>query len=169
MSATIPALSMHVNADVTSSLPGGATGTLARASNTNGLGDVVLMPLLLNYNVDPDFNVNLRAGVYAPTGNYQVGRLANTGKNFWTIEPVLGLMYFGQKNGIEGRSSPASTSTPRTRIPTTSRESRSTSTARSPSTSRSPAGWRAPECPRTTTSRSRATAVRVRRWAHSRG
>ena len=23
------------------------------------------------------------------------------GKNFWTIEPTLGLMYFGQKNGIE--------------------------------------------------------------------
>ena len=43
-----------------------------------------------------------RAGVYAPTGNYKVGRLANTGKNFWTISPILGLMYFGQKNGIEG-------------------------------------------------------------------
>ena len=38
---------------------------------------------------------------YAPTGDYEVGRLANTGKNFWTIEPTLGLMYFGQKNGIE--------------------------------------------------------------------
>jgi hypothetical protein len=61
----------------------------------------VLMPLLLNCNVDPDFNVNFRVGAYAPTGNYQVGRLANTGKNFWTIEPVLGLMYFGQKSGIE--------------------------------------------------------------------
>lgn len=102
MSATIPALSMHVNADVTATLPGGAAGTVARASNTNGLGDVVLMPLMLNYNVDPDFNVNFRVGTYAPTGNYKVGRLANTGKNFWTVAPVLGLMYFGQKNGIEG-------------------------------------------------------------------
>jgi len=61
----------------------------------------VLMPLMLNYSVDPDFNVNFRVGVYAPTGNYKVGRLANTGKNFWTVEPVLGLMYFGQKNGFE--------------------------------------------------------------------
>ena len=48
MSATIPALSMHVNADLATTLPGGATGTVARASNTNGLGDVVLMPLMLN-------------------------------------------------------------------------------------------------------------------------
>jgi len=46
--------------------------------------------------------VNFRVGTYVPPGNDKVGRLANTGKNFWTVEPVLGLMYFGQKNGIEG-------------------------------------------------------------------
>jgi hypothetical protein len=65
------------------------------------LGDIVVMPLMLNYRANPDFNVNFRIGAYAPTGRYEVGRLANTGKNFWTIEPTLGLMYFGQKNGIE--------------------------------------------------------------------
>jgi hypothetical protein len=96
MSATIPYLFMDVNVDATSTL-----GSLARSGSTNGLGDIVLMPLMLNYNIDPDFNVNFRVGAYAPTGSYEVGRLANTGKNFWTIEPVLGLMYFGQKNGIE--------------------------------------------------------------------
>jgi hypothetical protein len=30
-----------------------------------------------------------------------VGRLANPGKNFWTVEPTAAVMYFGQKNGIE--------------------------------------------------------------------
>jgi hypothetical protein len=59
------------------------------------------MPLMVNYKVNPDFNVEFRLGLYAPSGNYQVGRLANTGKNFWTFEPVLGLRYFGQKNGLE--------------------------------------------------------------------
>jgi hypothetical protein len=96
MSATIPFLFMDVNVEATV-----GPGSLTRSSSTNGLGDIVLMPLMLNYNVNPDFNVNFRVGAYAPTGSYQVGRLANTGKNFWTIEPVLGLMYFGQKNGIE--------------------------------------------------------------------
>ena len=38
---------------------------------------------------------------YAPTGDYEVGRLANPGKNYWTFEPTLALMYFGQKNGFE--------------------------------------------------------------------
>jgi hypothetical protein len=101
MSATIPYLNMDVTASVVAPLPGSLPAGIARASSVNGLGDAVLMPLMLNYNVDPDFNVNFRVGAYAPTGNYQVGRLANTGKNFWTIEPIVGLMYFGQKNGRE--------------------------------------------------------------------
>ena len=96
MSATIPYLFVDIDIDATST-----PGSLKRSGDTDGLGDIVLMPLMLNYNVDPDFNVNFRVGAYAPTGNYEVGRLANTGKNFWTIEPVLGLMYFRQKNGIE--------------------------------------------------------------------
>ena len=60
---------------------------------------VVLMPVLLNQNFSPDFNINYRLGAYAPTGSYEVGRLANTGKNFWTIEPTVGFMYAGQQNG----------------------------------------------------------------------
>ena len=55
------------------------------------------MPLMLNYNVHPDFNVNFRVGIYAPTGDYKVGRLTNTGKNFWTIAPVLGSCTSGRK------------------------------------------------------------------------
>jgi len=96
MSATIPFLFVDVDVNATV-----APGSVSRSSSTDGLGDIVLMPLMLNYNVHPDFNVNFRVGAYAPTGRYEVGRLANTSKNFWTIEPVLGLMYFGQKNGIE--------------------------------------------------------------------
>ena len=35
------------------------------------IGDIVLMPLMLNYKVTRDFNVNFRVGIYAPTGNYE--------------------------------------------------------------------------------------------------
>ena len=100
MSATIPYVVMDVSADVEATA-GNVSSAVSRSSTTNGLGDIVLMPLMLNYNVHPDFNVNFRLGIYAPTGDYKVGRLSNTGKNFWSIEPVLGLMYFGQKNGFE--------------------------------------------------------------------
>jgi len=96
LSATAPFVWMDVTANVTA----GPT-TVRRTSNVNGLGDIVLMPLMLNYNINSNLNVNFRTGVYAPTGDYEVGRLANTGKNFWTVEPTVGLMYFGVNNGRE--------------------------------------------------------------------
>ena len=101
MSATLPVVTMDVSANVLVTGPGGAQITVKRSDHQSGLGDAVLIPLMLNYNVDPDFNVNFRVAAYAPTGDYEAGRLANTGKNFWTIEPTLALMYLGQNNGRE--------------------------------------------------------------------
>ena len=101
MSATIPYLTMDVSADAFASAPGDVTVGVQRSDKLGALGDVVLIPLMLNYNVDPDLNVNFRVTGYAPTGSYEVGRLANTGKNFWTVEPTLAAIYFGQKNGRE--------------------------------------------------------------------
>jgi hypothetical protein len=101
ISATIPVLTMDVSANVLVTAPGGGQIAVKRSDKQSGLGDAVLIPLMLNYNVDPDFNVNFRVAAYAPTGDYKAGRLANTGKNFWTVEPVLAFMYFGTKNGRE--------------------------------------------------------------------
>jgi hypothetical protein len=96
MSATIPYVDLDITADV-------ITNGIAvnRTDSISGIGDIVLMPVMLNQNINPDFNINYRLGAYAPTGRYELGRLANTGKNFWTIEPTVGFMYFGQKNGRE--------------------------------------------------------------------
>ena len=96
LSTTIPYVWLEVAGDVTA----GAT-TVRRTSSVNGLGDLVLMPVMLNYALSRDVHLDLRGGIYAPTGSYEVGRLANTGKNFWTFEPTFGFLYFGQKNGIE--------------------------------------------------------------------
>jgi len=96
LSTTVPFMLADVSANVTV-----GSNTVRRTSSVDGLGDIVLMPLMLNYNVSPNLNVNFRTGIYAPTGNYEVGRLANTGKNFWTFEPTLGLVYFGVDNGRE--------------------------------------------------------------------
>ncbi len=100
MSATMPWISVKVEADGETS-PSGKTLTGSLSDKENGFGDIVLMPLMFNYNVNSDLNMNFRLGIYAPTGEYEVGRLANTGKNFWTFEPTAAFMYFGQKNGIE--------------------------------------------------------------------
>ena len=100
MSATIPWVTVKVEADGETS-PSGGTLTGSLGDKENGFGDIVLMPMMFNYSVNSDLNMNFRLGIYAPTGEYEVGRLANTGKNFWTFEPTAAIMYFGQKNGIE--------------------------------------------------------------------
>ena len=100
MSATIPWVTMTVEANVAAS-PGGSNLTVKRKDRESGLGDIILMPLMLNYKVNEDLNTNFRLAVYAPAGDYEAGRLANPGKNFWTVEPTAAVMYFGQKNGIE--------------------------------------------------------------------
>ena len=96
MTTTIPYVWLEVSADVSANAI-----TARRSSSVSGLGDIVLQPVLLNQNINPDFNINYRLTAYAPTGSYELGRLANTGKNFWTLEPTVGFMYFGQKNGRE--------------------------------------------------------------------
>ncbi len=96
LSATIPVIHVQVEADVLT-----PQGIVPRSDSLTGPGDIVLQPLMLNYSVNPDFNINTRLSVYAPTGDYEPGRLANTGKNYWTFEPKVGFTYFGQKNGRE--------------------------------------------------------------------
>ncbi len=98
MAVTIPWVDLKVAADVRDPISG---PTISRGDRVKALGDIVFIPAMFNYNVNPDFNINMRVTFYVPTGDYEVGRLANTGKNFLTIEPTVGFMYLGQKNGRE--------------------------------------------------------------------
>lgn len=96
MSTTIPWMSMEVSADVQK---GGFN--VGQQDKETGLGDIILMPLMFNYVHSANLNSNYRLALYAPTGSYETGRLANTGKNFWTIEPTASVIYVGKENGIE--------------------------------------------------------------------
>jgi hypothetical protein len=104
MSMTIPFMQMDVSADAVVQLPPAAGGTpaiIAREGSLGAIGDIVVIPLMLNYNFSPNTNVNFRLTEYLPTGDYAVGRLANTGKNYYTTEPTLAVIYLGTKNGRE--------------------------------------------------------------------
>ncbi len=96
MSTTIPWLTMDVSADVNA-----GNSSVRRQDKESGLGDIVLMPIMFNYNHNKNLNSNYRLGIYAPSGDYEVGRLANPGKNYWTFEPMAAIVYLGQENGIE--------------------------------------------------------------------
>jgi hypothetical protein len=97
---TVPFVDTRVEADVLS--PNDPLNrTVTRSDTVTGLGDIFLLPLMLNYNVSPALNYNFRVGLYAPTGDYKKGALANEGKNFWSVEPTIAMIYLNPKNGRE--------------------------------------------------------------------
>jgi hypothetical protein len=65
----------------------------------SGLGDVTLIPAMLAWKNGP-WQYNAALTVYAPTGDYEVGRLANPGLNYWSFNPWIGASYNNPKNGF---------------------------------------------------------------------
>lgn len=97
---TVPYIDLDVEADV--AIPNDPMQrTVRRKDSASGLGDILLLPLMLNYNVSPALNYNFRVGLYAPSGEYEAGKLANQGKNFWSIEPTAAMIYLNPKTGRE--------------------------------------------------------------------
>jgi hypothetical protein len=99
MSTTIPLIRAEVSASAATLVRPGLSVSLD--DDETGLGDILFQPLMVSRKFSPDFKINSRLTVYAPTGDYTDGKLANTGKNFWTFSPSVEFMYFGQKNGLE--------------------------------------------------------------------
>jgi hypothetical protein len=63
-----------------------------------GLGDVVVSPLYLGWHKNKlYYNVNL--AIFVPTGDYDIHRVANSGRNFWTFDPEFGITYLDPKTG----------------------------------------------------------------------
>ena len=82
------------------------TGTLSVAGRTfrredkvDGFGDITLLPLGLAWETG-DFQFSGILPIYAPTGSYKVGRLANPGLNYWTLDPTVSVSYGSEKTGL---------------------------------------------------------------------
>ena len=66
----------------------------------NGFGDIQLLPLMFGRKKG-DLKWQGTFGIYAPTGNFTKGALANVGKNYWTFEPGAAASYLSSKYGFE--------------------------------------------------------------------
>jgi hypothetical protein len=66
------------------------------SQSKSGIGDLVLGPFLAWHHSE---NLHTVAGLdfFAPTGRYKLGDLANIGRNYWAIQPVLGVSYIDPK------------------------------------------------------------------------
>ncbi len=89
----------YLSVDVKGSVQAGPLSRNAHDS-ASGIADLQFFPLMLVWNAG-DLKWGGNFGVYAPTGGYTTGKLANTGKNYWTFEPALNFSYLSTTNGRE--------------------------------------------------------------------
>ena len=68
-------------------------------NSVSGLGDLTVVPVMLAWKAD-NWQVDFLMPVYAPTGSYETGRLGNTGLNYWTFDPIVGVVYSNAKSGL---------------------------------------------------------------------
>jgi hypothetical protein len=71
-----------------------------KSSTIGGLGDLIVLPMMLGWNFG-QFHVSAALAFYAPTGNYQLGRIINIGANRWAVEPDLGFTWSDEERGHE--------------------------------------------------------------------
>jgi hypothetical protein len=93
----LPYTSLDISADVTA--PSG--GKVRRGNKISGFGDVTVIPAMLAWK-EPEshWQFNFVLPIYAPTGSYELGRLGNTGLNYWTVDPIVGVVYSNAKSGF---------------------------------------------------------------------
>ena len=72
----------------------------SREQSVNGLGDIQLMPIMASW-TNGDFTVGGMFNVWAPSGDYTAGALANQGLGYWTFEPMLAFSWLSKKIGTE--------------------------------------------------------------------
>jgi hypothetical protein len=94
MGAFVPYLWMDVTANV---VAGGTTGT--RTDSADGIGDITLIPAMMAWKRD-SWQYGAMLAIYAPTGDYHVGDLANVGRNYWTLDPTFHVSYNNEKTGF---------------------------------------------------------------------
>jgi hypothetical protein len=78
----------------------------ARQQSASGFGDIQVMPIMAVW-TNGDFHVGGIFNVWAPSGNYNSGQLANPGLGYWTFEPMLAFSWLSTKFGTEFTIFPA--------------------------------------------------------------
>jgi hypothetical protein len=91
----IPYIWLEVTGSIT-----GPIKTRTRTDTVSGIGDIVLIPFWLGWS-SGDFKWDVLLDVYAPTGEFHAGQLANPGLNYWTFEPMVMFSYMSKKIGLE--------------------------------------------------------------------
>jgi hypothetical protein len=68
-------------------------------SSASGIGDISLLPVMMAWELDC-WQFHAVLPIYAPTGDYDAGRLANPGLNHWSFDPTFGAAYSNEETGF---------------------------------------------------------------------
>ena len=71
---------------------------VSASDSTAGLGDIVLIPLLLYWNKG-NIHTNFGLSVVTPTGDYDTKNLINNGLNYWSFDTNFALTYLNPETG----------------------------------------------------------------------
>ena len=74
-------------------------GPVARSNKVDGFGDLTVLPVMLAWK-SGNWQSDATLAIYAPTGSYEKGRLGNPGLNYWTFDPVVGVLYANKATGF---------------------------------------------------------------------
>jgi hypothetical protein len=92
--AYLPYVWIDVKAEIDTPL-----GSRRRKDSASGIGDMTLIPAMMAWK-SGFWQFNALLPIYAPTGEYEKGRLANPGLNYWTFDPTVGGSYNNDKIGF---------------------------------------------------------------------
>ncbi len=93
---TVPVIWNRVSA----TLQAGNASRLVSQSDS-GIFDLLFTPIVAGYHFGPTEHMSMSLGVWAPTGGFEKGRLANTGLNYWTVAPTLAYTKLVPAQGFE--------------------------------------------------------------------
>lgn len=96
---SVGTLAPYVWTDVSAQLTHGSS-SVSDSSSVSGFGDIALMPVLMAWKPNSCWQIDASLCIYAPTGDYDAGRLANPGLNHWTFDPTVGAAYSNEKTGF---------------------------------------------------------------------
>ena len=74
-------------------------GSVVRSNKVDGFGDLTVLPVMLAWK-SGNWQSDATLAIYAPTGSYEKGRLGNTGLNYWTFDPVVGVLFANKATGF---------------------------------------------------------------------
>jgi len=77
----------------------GNVNQIERTDTAQGFSDITLIPVMLAWK-EGFWEYSATLAVYAPTGEYNAGDLANVGLNYWTVDPGFGVSYNNDKTGF---------------------------------------------------------------------